>query len=603
MGVIFVLISGPVSANSLSNTLKDHPAPYLALHGDDPVAWQTWGEDVLELSRKENKILLLSVGYFSCHWCHVMQKESYQNPEVADLLNENFISVKIDRELEPALDRRLMDFTQRTIGRGGWPLNVFILPSGHPIYSVLYAPPGQFMQLLNQLQTVWQQDPERVLQVVKNEVIAKFPAPSPDLESEKFTAILSKSTDGIMSRADWTSGGFGESQKFPSAPQMRYLVNQYRKNPDEKLKSFIVLTLDAIASRGMHDHIAGGFFRYTTDRDWNIPHFEKMLYDNANLGLLYLEAASALDMPEFKGVSFQTLDFMQEQMWHKDGAFVSSFSAVDDENIEGGSYLWTKAQIVSALDSKHADLILKIWDLDKAPELPAGNHPRFVMSLGDYAQQNELSLDEVMTRYDFAIAKLKSVRLTRSLPVDDKLVAGWNGLALSAFVEAAKQKPESDYAETAKSLRNFLVERLWDGNKLSRSITKGNILGASSLEDYAYVAKGIVDWAEYVESEADLQLALSIVDQGWKRFYRSYGWYQGDATLLAPASGELMLSDAASASPSGILIKTSIKLARLFENAEMEKRALSALNRGDEYLSRAPFWYVSQLQAIDHVLE
>lgn len=587
----------------LNNQLENHPAPYLALHGDDPVAWQTWNADAMELARSQNKILYLSIGYFACHWCHVMQQESYKNTKIAAYLNENFIPVKVDRELQPALDRRLMDFTQRILGRGGWPLNVFITPTGHPIYSVLYSPPDQFNQILERLQSVWINDPKKVLDLVSTETLETFPVSEPDLDRLKFEKILSESTSRILARADIKKGGFGELQKFPSVPQLEFLLERYKKSPNTALGEFLNLTLKKMSTYGMHDHLLGGFFRYTTDPEWAIPHFEKMLYDNANLAGLYLRSAEVLGVPEYENTAHQTLQFIQGQMFHKDGALVSSFSAVDDEEVEGGSYLWTPEQINNVLEPEQANLILAIWGIDRKLELPAGNHPRFELSLEEYAAKNNLSTSEVTEIYRQARLILLDSRNLRSLPVDDKLLAGWNALALSTFIIAAKKYPQRGYRETANTLKGFLITKLWNGETLGRSLAKGKLIGAASLEDYAYVARALYDWAEYSNDEKDFDIALKIAKLGWQKFYRDNGWYQGDGTLLAPASGEELLADAASSAPSAILISTSLRLAKWFDDDRLKNSALSALNRGETALTRSPFWFVSQLNAIELALE
>lgn len=600
---ICLLWSVTAQASELKNQLTNHPAAYLALHGDDPVAWQTWDEEVLQLARQQQKIIYLSIGYFACHWCHVMQQESYKNEEIAEFLNENFIPVKIDRELEPALDRRLMDFTQRIIGNAGWPLNVFVTPAGHPIYSLLYAPPERFLETLNRLQRTWQKDRQRILDLVSNETVETFPQHSPNLERARYQNILADSARILMLRADLDKGGFGDKQKFPSAPQLQYLLTQYQINPQPEAKAFLTLTLDAMADLGLVDHLIGGFFRYTTDADWRIPHFEKMLYDNANLALLYLNAGKVLDSAKYESIGQQTLAYMQKYMWHQHGAFISSFSAVDDNNVEGGSYLWKPAEITDVLTPEQAHLIFSIWGLDRQRELPRGNHARLMMSLQQYADKNNSSLAKTRQGYEQARTKLIAARLKRALPADDKLLAGWNGLALSAFVSAAVQFPESSYYQTAEALRDFLVNKLWDGEALARSMTKGTLLGAASLEDYAYVARSLFDWASLSNSAGDFEIALAITKQGWQRFYRNNGWYQGDGTLLAAVSGEQILTDTATAAPSAILISTSLELAKKFSDDELKEKALSALNRSETLLIRAPFWYVSQLEALSLALK
>ncbi len=596
------MLSGVAHGEALENQMHSHPVPYLALHGEDPVAWQEWGDEAVALARQQNKILYLSIGYFSCHWCHVMQKETFQNNEVAEFLNRHFIPVKVDRELEPALDRRLMNFTQRIIGRGGWPLNVFVTPDGFPIYSVLYAPASQFLGVLVRLNEVWTQSPERVLELVKNDVVEALPGASPNLDRTSFTAITAAARSGVMNHADSKYGGFGNGQKFPSAPQLEYLLNHYAANPDATVREFLELTLSAMANQGLYDHLAGGFFRYTTDPRWQIPHFEKMLYDNANLARVYLLAGDILVRPEFTVIARQTLDFMLQRMRRESGGFISSFSAVDDEDIEGGSYLWTREQVIETLQPSAAAMVLELWNLDRDAELLAGNHPRFAMSLGHYAEIHDMDNDVVRERFTEARSRLLQARDKRGLPEDDKLVAGWNGLVLTLLVDAAGAFPGSGYDKAALELRNFLVQNMWDGEQLHRSITRGERMGSASLEDYAYIASALVRFAEYSGQDRDRELALQIARTGWQKFYINNGWLLGDGTRLAPVAGEIMIPDSATASPSAVLVLTSLGLARQYGDIAMEIQALSALNRGKNSLVTAPFWYVSQLEAIELAL-
>ena len=601
-----ILISQPALSQDvalqLTNQLEDHPAPYLALHGQDPVAWQEWGADTMEMARKSNRILFLSIGYFSCHWCHVMQRETFRNPEAAKFLNENFIPVKIDKELEPALDRRLMDFTQRIIGRGGWPLNVFVLPGGDPVYSVLYSPTDQFVEILSRLQSVWKQDPDKVMELVNKEIVESFPDASPELDVQAFGEILARSTGNILARADTFQGGFGEQQKFPSAPQLDYLLDRYFLDKNPEVKEFLETTLSAMANGGLYDHLSGGFFRYTVDPGWEIPHFEKMLYDNVNLAGVYLKASDVLDRPEFAAIGHQTLNFMSTRMLSDGGALVSSFSAVDDHNVEGGTYLWTADQLKQILKPDEAELLSEIWNLDRPSELPGGNHPRFVKSLEQYADEHGVNPAVTGETYTRATQRLLKARDARGLPVDDKLVTGWNAQALSLYIDAADRYPDYGYERIAQQLHGFLVEKVWVDNRLWRSWVKGERMGSASLEDYAYTASALFKWSGFDDSPEDAALALTVARAGWQKFYRNNGWYQGDETLIAPASAEEMLADSSTSSPSADLIRVSLELARQFRDRNLENLALSSLNRGSQYLTVAPFWYVGQLSAVEYAL-
>ncbi|MBX2883889.1 MAG: DUF255 domain-containing protein [Granulosicoccus sp.] len=590
------------SAVTLENQLKDHPAPYLALHGDDPVAWQEWGTNAVERARQENKILFVSVGYFACHWCHVMQQESYQDDEVADFLNDQFISIKVDRELEPALDGRLMSFTQAILGRGGWPLNVFITPEGDPIYALLYAPRGQFMQVLERLNLFWEKDPDKVRELVQRERQRPVGFPSADWNVEELETLVARAPGKMLVRADLERGGFGDSSKFPSAPQMHFLLSEYERTGEKSVKEFIEVTLDGMATQGMHDHLTGGFFRYTVDADWYIPHFEKMLYDNAALADLYLQAGRVFSRDDYLDVAKSTLQFMQQAMW-LDGALVASFSAVDDDSVEGGHYLWQMDELKTLLTADELNLVSNVWGLDRAPELEAGTLPRWDETLADYATTHNASVKNVSSLLASAREKLITARSKRSLPVDDKLLAGWNGLALNTFANAYAQFGDDSLKQTAENLATFLTTQLWDGKELVRARAKGVVQGTASIEDYAHVANGLWTWGEITENAELSRIAEKIARIGWQKFYKNAAWFTEDGSLLAPPTGVAIMEDGAIASPAAVLIAVSDKIARAVEDQDWILTVKAEVNRGQRELASSPYWFSTQMLALRQVMD
>ncbi len=597
---------GLAHAGVPTNQLQDHPAPYLALHGSDPVAWQEWTADAVARARDENKILFVSVGYFACHWCHVMQAESYKDDTVAAVLNEHYVSVKVDRELEPALDRRLMDFAQRIIGRGGWPLNVFITPEGCPIYALLYAPRDHFLQTLTRLQEIWQSDPDRVRGMVAAEGQQGFPEPDPDLDVVAMQKIIDAAPGKMLVRADTFDGGFGEQTKFPSVSQLQFLLTRYSRDEDSGIKpqirEFLEQTLDSMANRGINDHLSGGFFRYSVDPGWEIPHFEKMLYDNAALAELYIRAGKVFQRDDYHQVAKQTLTFMRQTMWQQ-GALVASLSAVDDDGVEGGHYLWQQSQLKQILNDDEYRLVGAVWGLDRANELEAGNQPRWHQTLSSYAEASGATLVQLEVNLESARNKLLVARTKRSLPVDDKLLAGWNALALRAFTLAAKEYDDKSYLDTASQLNHFLSETLWDGQRLTRAMAKGEPHGTASIQDYAYVARALVDYASAFGSEEDYGLAASVARAGWEKFYRGNAWYRQDGSLLTPPAGSEVMEDGPTPSPAAILIGVSFEIATREQDSAWLERIRGAVNRGQENLASAPYWYVSHMGAIQTVID
>ncbi len=312
--LILGLLALPVQA-ALLNELRDHPSPYLAMHGADPVHWQIWGPDALERARSENRLLFISSGYFACHWCHVMQRESYQNPETAALLNRHFIPVKIDRELQPALDAHLIEFVQRTRGSAGWPLNVFLTPEGYPLLGMTYERPTAFRELLGKLQNAWSRESDKLkgMALKASEQMARSRSPAA-VEPVDPQGLRRRLVASALELGDDLQGGFGRQNRFPMAPQLSVLLDSLRPQPNPELHAFLELTLDQTATQGLRDHLAGGFFRYTVDQGWQIPHFEKMLYTQAQLILLYIKAADVLERTDYLDVARDTVEFVVREM-------------------------------------------------------------------------------------------------------------------------------------------------------------------------------------------------------------------------------------------------------------------------------------------------
>ena len=361
-----------ISYAEVDNVLKNNSSPYLAMHGDDPVHWQEWNSDVVARAKAENKLLFVSIGYFACHWCHVMQKESYQAEDVAKILNDKFISVKVDRELNPALDARLIEFVNRTRGYSGWPLNVFITPEGYPLFGMVYLPHDDFKALIGKLTSYWNEDSAGLLADAK-QAASELAPKLIDLDRTGLTAASEKVGEVLvehtMQRADQFMGGFGEQSKFPVVPRVDALLEQYANNHDEKLGKFLRRTLDSMQKYGLNDSLGGGFFRYTVDPQWRVPHFEKMLYDNALLASLYFRAAEVFGSNKYRATALATTAFMRDTLGTKSGGLVASLSAVDDKNVEGGYYLWNREEVKGLLNKKEWAVAEPAWSLFGTPTL------------------------------------------------------------------------------------------------------------------------------------------------------------------------------------------------------------------------------------------
>ncbi len=583
--LVFVTGSTGVSAAALTNQLKAHPSPYLALHGTDPVAWQDWNEAAVARARREGKLLYLSIGYFSCHWCHVMQRESYRNGEIARYLNDRFVPVKIDRELEPALDARLSEFAESTRGMSGWPLNVFLTPDGHPLYALLYAPPAEFLDTLKKLQDLWLRDPDALRRLARAEARpARGPGP-PRVDAARTRAYATNIVEAARAQADTIHGGFGEQSKFPSVPILDFLLAQQAIAPSPALAELLTQTLDAMAQLGLRDHIGGGFFRYTVDPGWKTPHFEKMLYDNAMLARLYLRASEVLRRPAYAKVARETFEFMRAEMRDASGAFVASLSALDANGVEGGYYLWDADDLAAVLDERERAVFRRAYGMNDAPPFEAGYLP--IPAHADITPEDRAMLEQMR-------AKLRAARAKRELPRDTKRLAGWNGLALAAFADAARHTGSETYRAAAREIRDYLLSRLWDGRRLRRAFEDGRAVGAAALEDYAYVAEGLLAWAKLNREPEDYQRARTIVRTAWSLFYTAAGWRLGESSLLAAEPGQDIVADGPLPSPSAVLIDASLTLGERGD-AVLRRRALAALNSGHELLQDDPFWYATHV--------
>ncbi|MEC9079737.1 MAG: DUF255 domain-containing protein, partial [Pseudomonadota bacterium] len=487
-------------ALALNNELESHPSPYLALHGDDPVAWQEWGPEAFAAAQRENKLVYVSVGYFSCHWCHVMQDESYQHPDIAKILNRHFIPVKVDRELQPALDEALMAFVQSTQGRGGWPLNVFLTPEGYPLYAVLYVPPESFAEVIGKIHALWREDPQRIAAVARQHGPNGFADKSADLDAAEVLALGKVFEEMTLGLADIFEGGFGNQSRFPHAPQLDYLLHRYDRTPNAQIREVLETTLDAMAQRGLHDHVESGFFRYTVDPGWSVPHFEKMLYDNAQLTKLFLNAGRVLGRADYSAVGFATLDFMLTAMQGENGAMIASLSAIDTLGREGAYYLFDDDVLAQALTPDEERVLRTVWSL---PDAAAFDYGHLLVNQAPpelAAMQLGSAPDELERTLASAMDKLKEMRRERSLPVDNKLLAGWNALAMEAFIAGARQSDKAIYAQAARQIKRYIDTTLWDGDQLFRAISDGVALGTVSLSDYALTARAMLAFSRWANT-------------------------------------------------------------------------------------------------------
>ena len=573
-----------VNQPPLVNQLKSSPSPYLAIHGDDPVAWQEWSPATMELARKQNKLLFVSIGYFSCHWCHVMQAESYRHAEIAALINQHFIPVKVDRELEVALDAEMIAYAQGILGSAGWPLNVFITPEGYPLYAILYEKPERFNGMLTALSNEWQRDSAGLKALAQKTVpvarVIRKIKPDSALALKYRKQLVQES----LAQADLLSGGINTPLKFPVAPQLAALLEIEALQHDPKLAEWLRLTLDQMANKGLRDHVAGGFFRYTVDPDWHTPHFEKMLYDNAQLAMIYLRAAKIFKQPAYRDIAIETLDFMLAEM-RVEGGFVTSMSALDEQGREGGAYLWTEAQLKGMLEPDEFALVARIWGMDRAAEFDFGYLP---MNRKQPALAEQKSMKQIYS-------KLLQQRKARPVPRDIKLLAGLNGLALAAFSEAAVIAPR--FRKAADELRAYFLAYLWQNGTLPKGISKQQLLGEADLEGYAYTAFGLMHYAKMSGNAGDAKTASQIAQVAWQKFHTPHGFLLEEKSELAKPYYHGVVEDGPLPSPSSILIDVSLRSG----DKALRDKAREALADGEALQKQGLFGFASQVSALNRL--
>ncbi len=600
--VFVLLLSSMLTAGGaeLQNQLADNPSPYLAMHGEDPVHWQTWSRETLQKARELNRPLLVSIGYFSCHWCHVMQRESYRDPALAKVLNEYFIPVKVDRELDPALDAHLIEFVQLTQGRAGWPLNVFLTPEGYPLVGMTYVPRDRFAGILEALHQRWAKQPEELRQAARNGLdewrrLRKAKAGKKPVNTSAIHNMMVEA----QQLGDELDGGFGQQNKFPMAAQLRTLLWIRSTDDRHSLDDFLTVTLNRMAGQGMHDQVGGGFFRYSTDPGWQIPHYEKMLYDNAQLVVLYLEAAAQFDAQQYRNTALDTLDFMLREMQRDDGCFIGSFSAVDAQGREGFYYQWKADELKKLLDAEQLAAVRAAWFNTAPADSEYGRLPRWQGTPAEIAVQlgwKENRLEQVLAA---ARQKLQAARQQRSLLPDTKGLAAWNGLALSALAAGYAATDDRRYRQAGEQLTACIIEGLWDGSRLVRAREDEQVLAAATLEDYALVAQGLYDWNRQVGDQALQVAAEAMVRLAWKRYYRNQRWLQSDTPLIPMLDGRIALDDSPLPSATAALSALGLQLDGLKGDQTLHEHIQAHLDQVRALLGDSVFWYAGYVPLLE----
>ncbi len=576
-----------MSGGTAKNRLAQESSPYLLLHQSNPVDWYPWGDEAFEKARREGKPVFLSVGYSTCYWCHVMERQSFSNQAIAAQLNRDYVSIKLDREERPELDEIYMTATQLLTRQGGWPNSVFLTADRKPFFAGTYFPPNDahgrpgFPRVLRSIREAWDERREQIVEqaeAVSEAIREQLGATLQPAESVAAGPLVNGALEALQERFDADWGGFGTAPKFPSPSNLTFLLDLAKHG--ERARQMLVTTLDFMARGGIQDQLAGGFHRYSTDGRWLVPHFEKMLYDNAALARLYAAAAPlAPESMGFARVARRTLDFVLREMTGPDGGFLSAIDAETDGH-EGAYYTWTAEELRALLSDAQRELLGLVYGMDGVPTFESD---RFVLHLPQplaaRARVMGIAEAELLARLAPAEKALLAARDTRKRPlIDDKILTDWNGLMIGAMAEAGRSLAESRYLEAARRAASFLLERHQDAGGLLHASRNGPAKVRAFLDDYAFLIDGLIALHKATSEPRWLDEALRLQAEQDARLGDAVGGYfvageQPDLLFRSKAA-----HDGATASGNGVAVLNLLALGvprrddALLENAERTLR-------------------------------
>jgi len=605
-----------------TNRLIRAKSPYLLLHAHNPVDWYPWGDEAFEKARRENKPVFLSIGYFTCHWCHVMEKESYSDPGVAAILNQYFVSIKVDREERPDIDRLYIAYVEATTGGAGWPLNVMLTPDRNPFFGGTYFPPDQLKSLLQQVADAWSKRHDSVTQTAGRaaqqliEIVSKQPPAAGELQP----GILDQTFKQIASSYDASNGGFGGAPKFPRPVALCFLVRYYARSGRREALDMTLNTLRAMERGGIHDQLGGGFHRYSTGANWLVPHFEKMLYDQAQLALVYAEAYQITHDRFYADTTRNILDFVLREMQQPRGGFASAedadslIAAGSPETGEGMFYVWTVAEIEGVLGQQHAAVFEYAYGVESGGNVPALQDARGELkgknvlyeshSTEETAKKFGLTVEQAAGKLTAGRKALSEARSRRPHPpVDDKVVTAWNGLLISALARASQAFDEPRYLESAQTTAKFLEAHLYDAKtrKLWRSYRAGGSSVDGFLDDYTDLISGLLELYQAGFDVHWLQWAVSLQEKQDQLFAdaKEGGYFDGAGSDPSVLSRTRESYDGAEPSPNSTAAMNLLRLAQFTDRAEWRDKAQQTLSAFGAHLQSTPEAVPALASALD----
>jgi uncharacterized protein len=595
-----------------TNHLINETSPYLLQHAHNPVDWYSWGDAAFQKAKSENRPILLSIGYSACHWCHVMERESFEDEKIAALMNDLFVNIKVDREERPDLDEIYMNAVQMLTGRGGWPMTVFLTPEGKPFYGGTYFPPEDrygvagFPKILQGVANAYREKPQDVERSVE-QILAALQRMSLSTESQQpFSSdIIGQSAEQLAQAYDADHGGLGKAPKFPNVGVYELFLRHYHHSKGNRFLEMVTHTLTKMAQGGIYDHLGGGFHRYSVDEKWLVPHFEKMLYDNAQLVRIYAQVYCVTGEPLFKQVVDETMNYLMREMLHTEGGFYSTQDA-DSEGEEGKFFVWTEEEISQILGEESSEIFCRIYDVSEEGNFEEKNILHPILTLEQTSKLFRRELREIESLVADAKVKLFQEREKRIKPFrDEKILISWNGLMLSGLAEAIKISRHQTYLEAANRTVDFIFTKMFRDGRLLHTYKSGTAKILGYLDDYAFLAAGLLDLFEATLNRAHLdrtvKLAEIMLDEFWDEAGGGF-FYTGHSHERLIAQSKPIFDGSI---PSGNAVATQVLL-RLYHYTGKEdylKRVERVLRAYYNAMENQPFGFAHMLAALDFYLE
>jgi uncharacterized protein YyaL (SSP411 family) len=600
----------------MPNHLINETSPYLLQHAHNPVDWYPWGPEAFARAQRENKPIFLSIGYSTCHWCHVMAHESFEHPEVARLMNAAFVSIKVDREERPDIDSVYMSACQVMTGSGGWPLSIIMTPDKKPFFAATYIPRESrfglvgMMELIPQTRDLWVRRRGEALNL-SNEIVAVLQRSSQDTPGEKLDeATLELAYEQLTKRFDGQHAGFSSAPKFPTPHNLLFLLRYWKRSDNIAALEMVEKTLQTMRRGGIYDHIGFGFHRYSTDSQWLIPHFEKMLYDQAMLAMAYTEAYQATGKEDFGKTAREIFTYVLRDMTAPEGGFYSAEDA-DSEGEEGKFYLWTQEEVREVLGNEEADFVAKVFNIEKDGNFAEQTTSRksgvnilhLRKMLGELASDLNMSRQDLQAHLEVIRQKLFAYREKRIHPMkDDKILTDWNGFMIAALAKGAQAFDEPEYAKAACRASDFILGKMRkpDG-RLWHRYRDGQAGVQANLDDYAFLVWGLIELYEAIFNARYLEVALELTSDMVRHFWDQYG----GGLYLTPDDGESLfirkkeIYDGAIPSGNSVAMLNLLRLGRMTATSDLEEKAAKISSAFSESVKQLPSAHTQLMVALD----